>query len=70
MKAEDIHKIMVRGDRTALLLGEITGRLSLLSLKVTEAVYGSELKNYVDELYNMVITRIDSIYYEEKNDAS
>lgn len=66
MNEEAVHKMMQRADRAALLLGEITGSLSILSRKVTEMVYGEELKNDIDALFNMVISRINSIYYENK----
>jgi hypothetical protein len=58
--------MMRRGDRAALLLGEICGSLSFLSKKITEMVYGEELKNDVDQIFNMVMNRINSIYYENQ----
>lgn len=66
MNEEDVKALVQRGERAALLLGEVTGSLSILSKKVTEMVYGSELKDDIDQLFNMVINRINSIYYEGK----
>lgn len=66
MNEEVIKEMMQRGDRAALLLGEITGSLSVLSKKVTTMVYGEELKNDIDALFNMVMNRVNSIYYENK----
>jgi hypothetical protein len=66
MNEEAINEMMKRGDRAALLLGEICGSLSVLSKKVTEMVHGEELKNDIDQLFNMVMNRVNSIYYENK----
>lgn len=66
MNEEVIKDMIQRSDRVALLLGEITGSLSVLSLKVNETVYGSELKQMVDDLFTMVMNRVNSIYYENK----
>lgn len=66
MNEEAINEMMKRGDRAALLLGEICGSLSVLSKKVTEMVNGEELKNDIDQLFNMVMNRVNSIYYENK----
>jgi hypothetical protein len=66
MTEENIKELVHRSERAALLLGEITGSLSVLSQKVNELVYGSELKEEVEKLFNMVLKRVESIYYDNK----
>ncbi len=60
MNEEAINELIMRGDRAALLLGEITGSLSILVTKADCNMH--DIKN----LFSLLTNRVNSIYYESK----
>jgi hypothetical protein len=68
MNETDIKDLLQRGERKALLLGEITGSLSVLVTKVDGYVYCDEIKYDIKNLFSLVMSRVNSIYYEDKNE--
>ncbi len=62
MNEEYIMELVTKIDRTALLLGEITGKLCIMSQKnCTDG-----LKEEVENLLELVLYRVNSIFYEKK----
>jgi hypothetical protein len=66
MNEESINEMMRRGDRAALLLGEITGSLSVLATKADGSVYCDAIKHDIKNLLSLVMSRVNSIYYENQ----
>ena len=66
MNEEAINEMMRRGDRAALLLGEITGSLSVLATKCDGNMYCDAVKHDIKNLLSLVMNRVNSIYYENK----
>jgi hypothetical protein len=66
MNEEAINEMMRRGDRAALLLGEICGSLSVLSTKCEGNLYCEAIKHDIKNLFSLVMNRVNSIYYENK----
>jgi hypothetical protein len=66
MNEQAIKESLQRGDRAALLLGEITGSLSVLVTKTEGNVYCDAIKHDVKNLFSLVMNRVNSIYYENK----
>ena len=61
MNEVDVKELVDVGQRTALLLGEITGRL-IMHLNSTHDVV-EEAKDEMQQLLEMMQKRISSIYY-------
>jgi len=61
MREVDIRELVDVGQRTALLLGEITGRL-IMHLNTPHDVV-EEAKDEMQQLLEMMQKRISSIYY-------
>lgn len=66
MKDEDVNAMAVRGERTALLLGEVMGRLVMSLTTPREDDDRASLIEELDDLLELMKTRISSIYYENK----
>ncbi len=65
MNEIDLKELIGRGDRTALLLGEIMGRLVVAMTTNREQSHTTLIED-LDDLLEMMKNRISSIYYENK----
>ncbi len=68
MNETDIKDLLQRGERTALLLGEITGSLSVLVNKANGDEYCDQINHDIKNLFSLIMSRVNSIYYEDKNE--
>ena len=66
MNEVDVKELVDIGQRTALLLGEITGRL-IMHLNTPHDVV-EEAKDEMQQLLEMMQKRISSIYYGVKDE--
>lgn len=66
MTDEDIKDLLNRGDRTAFLLGKITGGLSCIITMLNDGLT-VQAEEEIHRLFKDTMKNIDEIYYEKKS---
>ena len=69
MKEEDIKELLNKADRTAFLLGKITGGLSVI-IQLLEDGLQSNAEEEIYKLFHATMKSIDEIYYQKDSNDS
>jgi hypothetical protein len=69
MNEKDLNELLNKGDRTAFLLGKVTGGLSVI-IQLFNNNLVHEAEEEIHRLFKSTMKSIDEIYYNKKEEVN